>query len=769
MYRVYIDDVLMYKPDTDLLLQGAKLQQNLNSSGSFVYTIDESNECYNLDKKMKSVVVVKSDDKVLFRGRVLNSEVDFYGNKTVTCEGDLSFLIDSIQKPFEFQGTPRELFEQFITAHNSLVDEWKRFKIGFVTVVDDNDYIARSSVDFMDTKKAIEEKLVKLCGGYIRTRSESDGIYIDYLAELTDVNEQTIEFGQNLLDINKITNGEEVATAIIPLGAKGDDGKRLTIESVNNGLNYVSNVEAVEQFGWIFKTVEYDDVTIASNLKTKGLADLESLRYLSKTVEVTAVDLSAIDKEIASFEVGKLTNIRSKPHDIQEQLLTTSRTINLLNPSDSNLVLGGEISGLSDIVNSNANLKDTIESLLGDDGNVMAEQVRGVLNLMNTSLKAQLDETHTSDVRAILFENIDETSATFGALSIGTQGIQISRSRDSAGEWIWGTAINFEAINADMLLTGIISDRQGRNYWNLETGEFSLSTLEDYATTGDLESLRGQTTSSLNVMNDAITAKVSTGDVSNQLSIETGGINISGNRFTVDADNFNLTADGTMTCTNGMFKGQISTTHSITVGNKIYLNSSTWGNGRGIDFGGGATIDTHNNFFKINNSADDKKGVSIYGSRSAEIIVGIKADDMAGCGIFIADPLNGVSFHTNSLTSNTSLVVSSDERLKENIEDLDLSDILDNFSLKSFNMKDFPDENRCGIIAQSMLDTKHRDLVVKDIVKKEADGTKGDYYAVKYDTIYLATTQEVLKLRKKVEELEAKINEIGKEIYDYIN
>ena len=64
---------------------------------------------------------------------------------------------------------------------------------------------------------------------------------------------------------------------------------------------------------------------------------------------------------------------------------------------------------------------------------------------------------------------MDSASPTFGALAIGTQGVQISKTRQN-NEWVWGTAINFEGIIANYIIAGILSDKTASNYWNLDTG-----------------------------------------------------------------------------------------------------------------------------------------------------------------------------------------------------------------------------------------------------------------------------------------------------------
>lgn len=114
-----------------------------------------------------------------------------------------------------------------------------------------------------------------------------------------------------------------------------------------------------------------------------------------------------------------------------------------------------------------------VNEAIRSDGTVIAEQIAGFIDGAMASLKAQYDVAQNQDVLAILFENLDEDSPLFGALGIGTQGIMISRTRTSDGrDWNWTTAITSAGIIANTIIAGIISDKLGRNTWNLDTGEF---------------------------------------------------------------------------------------------------------------------------------------------------------------------------------------------------------------------------------------------------------------------------------------------------------
>lgn len=117
-----------------------------------------------------------------------------------------------------------------------------------------------------------------------------------------------------------------------------------------------------------------------------------------------------------------------------------------------------------------------IDSAIRPDGTVMADKIAGFINGAVTRLGAQYNAAKKQDVLAILFENLDETSPMFGALAIGTQGILISRQRTSDGRsWEWTLAIDYNGIIADTIVAGVLSDKQGKNYWDLDTGEFKIT------------------------------------------------------------------------------------------------------------------------------------------------------------------------------------------------------------------------------------------------------------------------------------------------------
>lgn len=352
MYKIFADDVLIYDSTVDDYKIGKGIGAlETNKAGSFTFCVYPDHFFYNRFVKKKTVIIVTKSDRILFRGRVLDDQDDMWKRRDIICEGELNFLQDSLIRPYTFTGTPEEAFRKYITEHNAQVDEFKRFKIGRVTVHDSNNYIARSNSNYENALKNLTSRLLEdSLGGYFHITHGDDGKdpipTLHYLADFAEISGQTIEFGSNLKDYLKKGTGQAIATAIIPLGARLDDGNtdtddlRLTIAAVNNGLDYVYDEAAVAEHGWIFDTVIYDDVTLPANLKARGLSDLAQRIRENVTLELTAVDLHLLDRSIDSFRYNTYVRCVSPPHSFAETLLCHRQTFNILRPDSDTVTLG---------------------------------------------------------------------------------------------------------------------------------------------------------------------------------------------------------------------------------------------------------------------------------------------------------------------------------------------------------------------------------------------------------------------------------------------
>ena len=349
MIQVYADASLVYDSRLDdYALLGLTATAGLNVGGTSKIVMPPTHPAYNSFSSYRTVVEILRDDKTLFRGRALYPEDDFYNRRTITCEGERCFLRDGVMRPYVYQDSPAAIFTDVINLYNAQVDLFKRFKVGTITVTDPNNYI-RLENESAEQISDVIDKLVERCGGYIVfTTNDAGERVINWYEELGYWSNQVIEFGENLLDFSRTGANPDLATVIIPYGAKDEvTGQRITIESVNNGMDFLQDYDAVALRGVIAKPVYWDDITLPENLLAKAQQYLANSKMMLTSLELTAVDLNYLDKNIDTLQVGDTVTVRSKPHGVDDTFQLTERTYDLLNPAKDTVVLGKEVATLT--------------------------------------------------------------------------------------------------------------------------------------------------------------------------------------------------------------------------------------------------------------------------------------------------------------------------------------------------------------------------------------------------------------------------------------
>lgn len=366
MYRITCDGATLYDPDNPVLqILSGTLKTGVNLAGTLTFVLSPTHPYRDRVQVRRSVVTVYRDEKIYFRGSPNSVAEDDNNLATVTVEGALAWLNDSVQPFGEYHEMPlRTYLETLIANHNAATDDFKHFTVGSVTVTDANDSLYRHS-NFEHTKDAISDKLVSRLGGYLQVRWENGVQYLDYLADFGHVNAQGVHFGQNLLTYARSLPSSSLATAIIPLGCrlKDETGKdtdeRLQID--NGGKNYVWDEEAVEQFGWIFDTVIFDDVALKENLLSRGYSTLESRKALPATVKLTAVDFGALDGRYERITVGDLLPVDSAPHNVDTFMMVAEMLENLTDSGKSTVTLNRTSATMTD--NLISSKKDAAQQL----------------------------------------------------------------------------------------------------------------------------------------------------------------------------------------------------------------------------------------------------------------------------------------------------------------------------------------------------------------------------------------------------------------------
>lgn len=254
MYIMEYGGERLYDPRGSETLTSAQLDMEINASGTFEFTMQQGHPLFDKleERRTDKPVKVYQDGNLLFYGDIVSIEADFYLGKKVTCRSDLAWLNDSIVKPYStVEGehgvavppTVDGYFEWLIDQHNNQVEQTKRFMVGKNegSLLDRDNYVYRANVDRPTTGQEISEKILNSLGGYIVTRGEGPKRCVDLVTDFEKVNAQVIDFGVNLLDYVKTDQSEDMATFLVPLGAKLSE----TEYDYNDGYSKTSDTKPV--------------------------------------------------------------------------------------------------------------------------------------------------------------------------------------------------------------------------------------------------------------------------------------------------------------------------------------------------------------------------------------------------------------------------------------------------------------------------------------------------------------------------------------------
>lgn len=415
------------------------IKQGINCIDSFTFNIFHNNEGYNLIKPLKTLINVYNTktNKYEFRGRVLKlvGEMNSSGviSKNFVCESELAYLIDSNQLYGEYHNiTPKDYLKLILDNHNSKVEEFKRFELGEVTVTNTTDNLYKY-LAYDTTWENINDDLLDTLGGELQIRYEGNIRYLDYLTEIGTTCTTALRLGKNIKDISNEKDPTTYYTRLIPLGTKlsitdeegneVDTEERLTISSVNAGINYLDDIDAIEEFGIIEGIVTWDEVTTPAALLTKGKNYLKSQK-ISITNKINALDLSLIGLDIDSFEVGNYYPLKHELLDIDYNVRIIEKTIDISSPESSSITLGDKQIDIKDYQLEMEKQTNKINSISKDITSTKLE-IKNVSALANTTAKSvnKVSEevinlgNNTSGTIAAMVESITLLSETVQAIS----------------------------------------------------------------------------------------------------------------------------------------------------------------------------------------------------------------------------------------------------------------------------------------------------------------------------------------------------------------
>lgn len=509
MYSAYLNNELFFSTataDTSLKLLSADLSLAAGKSGSFTFTVPPDNVAFNQFNKFTSYVDVYRDTDMIFSGRVLDDGQNFETTQVITCEGLLSILNDSVFRPVTVNDTLQNLVELIITNHNSQVEADKQISIGTITVEDEYVYRAYETIE---TSWSRLSDLVESYGGMMQVVKTEGVLYLNWWDDLPQTNTQTIDFGSNILDITQQSSGADIVTILVPQGAEvaNEDGtqSRIGIASVNGGLDYIINSDAVEEFGMIVGTEVWDDVTQPAILKSKAQTWLQNIAQNRVTINLSVVDLSAVDASVEHFTIGQKVVVTSAPHGIQAQTFTVQeRNLNLLDPTQNQMSLGQEVVGYvgktsralsenvqridhisadyvtNERVNSINELMQTYETQIAQTSEMIASIASQITTLNNQVTANQTRIEQTANQLSVF---VDANGETLTYFILDAQGLWIGNPADPVRLLETNNSIKFVdstgntvllEINTGGIVTPTVSATNQIAMLNGSTGEWAI-------------------------------------------------------------------------------------------------------------------------------------------------------------------------------------------------------------------------------------------------------------------------------------------------------
>lgn len=480
MYTIYADDTLLYSPgDEELSVLSPVLETQCNAAGTLTFVLLPEHPLYSALHKMQTRIDVRQDDEIIWRGRVLETESDFYRQKTVTCEGELTYLVDSVLHPYklaDYDGTAAGLFRLYLTRHNEAVSEAQQFQIGNV------DIETLSSVEntgYGNTWDEISDNLIDIHGGFLRVRYDGETRYLDWTKESGTSCGQVIRFGENLLDLSEYVSASEVVTCLIPYA--GQSGSQITIKSVNDGKDYIEDAAGIALYGRIWGVTEFDTKD-ASTLLEMAKENLHKRLKETITITISAVDLHLLDVNAESFRVGDKVRVVSPPHGIDAEYTCTAISLDLVNPDQSEYTFGTPETGMASTTAATSKAVEVVDTsveylrqivsdqnthLLLFDGVIDAYTTKvddntKAINTVQLTLNSVTGELTSKVSKDDLVSTINQTA---GAVKISAQCIDlegyVTATELSAMKadvtWLKGLTVDVGILNTGTLSAGIAS------------------------------------------------------------------------------------------------------------------------------------------------------------------------------------------------------------------------------------------------------------------------------------------------------------------------
>ena len=288
----------------------------------------------------------------------------------------------------------------------------------------------------------------------------------------------------------------------------GGYGRRLTFGDINGGKDYVEDAEATTVWGHpdgeggiLPAVASYvnEQCEDAAQLLQETKDYLEQVKEPKVTYTASVIDLYAFGRSWEGVGVGddvaiidkgfsaEGVRLHGRVSQIERDLLTGDATVTFGTLTDT---MADMWQSVNNALKSNSQQNALYDAAAGTSVSWLIQ--------LQQALNAQFNAVGTYHVETFelgeIWSNVPlnpetglpvKSTADMWAINVNGRGQRLAAGLTSDGQWDWRTfftggmvtadVINAGTMKADRVRAGLLTDEVGKNYWDLTTGEFSLS------------------------------------------------------------------------------------------------------------------------------------------------------------------------------------------------------------------------------------------------------------------------------------------------------
>lgn len=309
------------------------------------------------------------------------------------------------------------------------------------------------------------------------------------------------EYGKDLTQIKRDIDSGDVITRLYGWGkgieqtndqgeATGGYSRKISFADVNNGKPYVQDDQALANWGipgpdgtrhHSEASVDFPDCEDPQELLnlTKAALKTRATPVVSYTADVTALGQAGYSAEgtdvgdsVQIIDTSFATPLRLEgrilqiEEDLAGSLADTKITLGNIRQSYTQR-LAAQQQALDKLVSNSG----AWNSAAGGTGPYMKDLIDRINQIMN----ATGGYTYLKPGQGIYVYDKPEDQNPTQCIHIGGGYWRIADHKKANGDWDFRSLANGKGIFADTVFTGRLSDAAGLNFWDMDTGEFSLS------------------------------------------------------------------------------------------------------------------------------------------------------------------------------------------------------------------------------------------------------------------------------------------------------